>query len=251
MHGLLLALTLTLSPSSDAGMPPPGPAATPPTPQLSMKYVSYAPRTPGSGKPPLLVMLHGAGGNGHVFESMIPRLDGRFRVVVPRGTLVIAPDKFAWFELNDDDMSPNTSQIESARQALLKFIDEAVKAFDADPHQVYLLGFSQGAMMSLSMALLWPDRFAGAVVLSGTLLPDVPRRMPSKSELAGLPLFVAHGTADRVLPIAFGRAIRDTLDPLPVKLEYAEWPIGHEIDDDERDKSFAWLKARLDEHSRR
>jgi phospholipase/carboxylesterase len=118
----------------------------------------------------------------------------------------------------------NPAQAEASRQALIRFIDEAVAAYGADPARVYLMGFSQGAIMSASVALTVPELVAGAVLMSGRILPEIRPALAAPSRLAGLPILLVHGTADAVLPIQHGRASRALLENLPVDLDYREYP---------------------------
>jgi len=100
--------------------------------------------------------------------------------------------------------------------------------------------------MSLSLALTRPDRLAGVVAMSGRILPEVLPLMASPEAMKGLPIFVVHGTADPVLPIHYGRAIRDRLSGLPVALTYREYPMGHQVTEESLRDVTVWLKERLD-----
>ncbi len=140
----------------------------------------------------------------------------------------------------------NPAQAEASRQTLLAFLREAVTAYSADPQHVYLLGFSQGAIMSASVALTRPDLIAGAVLMSGRILPEVLPLIASAEKLAALRFLVVHGTADTVLPIHHGRASHKTLSSLPVALDYREYAMGHEISRESLTDVTTWLSAQLD-----
>ena len=112
---------------------------------------------------------------------------------------------------------------------LVRFIGEAVAAYGADPARVYLMGFSQGAMMSGWVALTRPELVAGAALMSGRVPEELREQIAEPEQLAGKPLLVIHGTRDEVLPIQNGRASRDLLQRLPVDLTYREYPMGHEV----------------------
>jgi phospholipase/carboxylesterase len=95
----------------------------------------------------------------------------------------------------------DAGQAEASRQHLTRFIGEACAAYSADPGQVYLMGFSQGAIMSASLALSRPDLTAGVVLMSGRILPEIRPLIGAAEHLAELPLLVVHGTEDTVVPI--------------------------------------------------
>jgi phospholipase/carboxylesterase len=127
-------------------------------------------------------------------------------------------------------------------------IGEAVAAYGANPRQVYMMGFSQGAIMSAGVALTRPDLVAGAVLMSGRILPDIRPIMATPEQLKGLPLLVVHGTQDRVLPIHYGRESRDLLSTLPVDLTYHEYAMGHEVTEESLEDVLGWLRGRLDQY---
>src|SRR5207244_809793 len=108
-----------------------------------------------------------------------------------------------------------------SRTAILRFVDEAIALDGADPKRVYLVGFSQGAVMALACALSEPQRFAGIVAMSGWI-PDLGAKRAPAEAMPGLPVLVLHGTRDPILPVANGRAVRDLLATLPVAAEYRE-----------------------------
>jgi phospholipase/carboxylesterase len=113
------------------------------------------------------------------------------------------------------------------------------------------MGFSQGAIMSLAVALARPDKVAGVVAMSGRLLPEFRPLIAEPEALAGLPIMVVHGTADQVMSIRDGREVRDTLSALPVELTYREYPMGHYVAPESLRDVAAWLRERLDEDERR
>lgn len=100
--------------------------------------------------------------------------------------------------------------------------------------------------MSASVALTAPEAVAGAVLMSGRILPEIAPLVAAPERLAGLPILVAHGAHDTVLPIHHGRASRQLLAGLPVDLAYHEYEMGHEVSPESLADVSAWLRARLD-----
>jgi len=196
-----------------------------------------------------LLLLHGVGSHEGDLIGLGPNLDGRFFIVSARAPLSLGPGMYGWFHVMLDPVAPviNPDEAERSRQLLLQFIDEAAQAYGLDIHRVYLLGFSQGAIMSLSLALTRPDKLAGVVAMSGRILPEVLPRAAPPAAMRGLPVLVVHGTEDPVLPVHHGRAARDQLSALPVALTYREYPIGHYVSEESLADVTAWLRQRLDE----
>lgn len=200
----------------------------------------------------MLLLLHGVGSNEHDLIQLAPYLDPRFFVVSARAPITLAPGMYAWFEVQLDPVRPiiNPQQAESSREKLLTFIDKAIETYRIDPLRVYLMGFSQGAIMSLAVALTSPEKVAGVVAMSGRVLPETAPHIAAPEALRDLPIFVAHGTEDQVLPIHHGRAARELLQRLPVALTYREYPMGHQISDQSLADIAGWLTQRLDEPPR-
>jgi phospholipase/carboxylesterase len=202
------------------------------------------------GPAPLLILLHGYGSNEQDLMGLTSYLDPRFVVVSVRAPYRLMQFGFAWFEL---DVTPTNigydpAHVEMSRELIVRFIDEAVRAYNADPARVYLLGFSQGAMMGARVTLTQPELVAGAVLMSGSVVPEMAPDAEATQALAGKPFLVVHGTFDDVLPIAHGRTSREVLSQLPVSLTYKEYPMGHEVSLDSLQLVAGWLRERLDEN---
>ena len=202
----------------------------------------------GAGRPPLLLLLHGVGSHEEDLMGLARELDPRFLIVSARGPITLAPGMYAWFQVLLDPNNPviNPDQAESSRRTIVRFIAEAVATYQADAARVFLLGFSQGAIMSLSVALTEPSAVSGVVAMSGRLLPEVLPLLAPPEALRGLPILLQHGTADQVLPIQHGRTARDRLATLPVDLTYREYAMAHEVTEESLADAADWLRARLD-----
>jgi phospholipase/carboxylesterase len=98
--------------------------------------------------------------------------------------------------------------------------------------------------MSASIALTRPELTAGAVLMSGRILPEIGLLIARAEKLAGLPFLVVHGTEDTVLPVHNGRASRTLLTSLPVRLDYHEYPMGHTISPQSLDRPVMPQQAR-------
>lgn len=215
---------------------------------LSLVHLTRHPVVATAGPPPLLLLLHGLRSHEGDLIGLAPYLDGRFCIVSARAPLALGPGMYAWFDVQLDPDAPviKPEQAESSREILIRFIGELADAYGTDPRQVYLLGFSQGAIISLSVLLTRPDLLAGVVAMSGRILPEVLPRMAPSEAMRGIPVMVVHGIADPVLPVHHGRAIRDRLSALPVDLTYREYMMGHQVSEESLADVAAWLRARLD-----
>jgi phospholipase/carboxylesterase len=199
-----------------------------------------------------LLLLHGIGSNEADLFGLAPYLDVRFQVVSARAPIVMGPGAYGWFniELTARGMVADIEQAKESLQILPGFIDELIETYRLDATSVYLMGFSQGAMMTLAHAINHPRKIGGAVVMSGRYPSHVLEEEPDKEALQAKPFLVTHGLYDPVLPIEEGRLVRENLEALPVKLTYNEYPMGHEVSMESLRDVSAWLTRSLDKRSR-
>jgi phospholipase/carboxylesterase len=216
-------------------------------PRWTERVVAARRTTPGA-PPPLLVLLHGLGGDESDLLPIAERLDPRFQVASVRAPREHRGGR-AWFALAwraDGSVVPDRTQARESLAALVRWIEAAPARLGTDPARVYLLGFSQGAMMGLGALRAAPKGLAGVVALSGHWSDDLFEEAASDDAGARIPLFVAHGTRDEVLPISSGHRVREFFRPRQRELTYREYPIGHLIAPDELADVAAWLTRRLD-----
>jgi phospholipase/carboxylesterase len=239
---VLVALAVTLVACDDRTMP----SARPRPPTFVERVVP--PRQPAPGTPPLLVMLHGIGADENDLLSLADHVDPRFLVVSLR-----APRPYhggwAWFQIDwrpDGSVVPDVAQARATLADLVGWLGAAPARLGTDPQRVYLLGFSQGAMMSLGVLRAAPERLAGVVALSGLRVDELVVTPAAPDAMARVPVFVGHGTRDDVLPVANGRAIREALAPRVRDFTYREYAVAHGIGADEVADVATWLTAHLD-----
>jgi phospholipase/carboxylesterase len=204
-----------------------------------LTVVYQPPRKPAPGKPPLLVLLHGFGANEQDLLPMAKRLDSRLAVASLRGPYQVRPGSYSWVNGNTAD------ELDKARRAVIECIDQIADSNGADRGRVYLAGFSQGAMLTLAIALTEPEKIAGAAVLSGRLAAAVRDNHAAPERLRGFPILVTHGTEDQQIPLRSAQDIRKALNPTGVAVEYHEFESGHYISDVNVDVLNQWLSRRL------
>jgi predicted peptidase len=187
-----------------------------------------------SGRMPLIVYLHGAGGRGNnninQLENVVQFVtsDGfqqEFRsfVLVPQ-----CPGGHEWVDIKDpsgplknynQDDIPETIYL----KAVIKIIDKMVAADQVDPKRLYIMGFSMGATGTWDFITRHPEKFAAAVIFNG-------RSDPSKAQrISRLPLWVFHGKFDKISPITNPRPMIEQLRKFDSKVIYKELFRGHGI----------------------
>jgi predicted esterase/catechol 2,3-dioxygenase-like lactoylglutathione lyase family enzyme len=217
-------------------------------PTLSLPYQIRRPKA-RLRKPPLLVMLHGMGASEADFLKMVQGYDDRFLIISFSSPFHQSAGGSAWFNMEriGGTSFVNSVQAEFSRKEILKCVSEAVRAFQVDPGQVYWMGFSQGAVIALSVLLTAPEQAAGVVAITGQILPETRAMMASAERLKGKPILLLHGLQDPVYPISVGRAASVLLASLPIALEYHIIAgMEHILTQECLDRARQWLSTRLD-----
>jgi phospholipase/carboxylesterase len=112
--------------------------------------------------------------------------------------------------------------------------------------RIVIAGFSQGAAMALHVGTRWGKTLAGVVVLSGYHVRRDAFAAERSDANRDTPMFFAHGLADPLVPIAWGRAARaDVGQWSTAELAWADYPMGHEVCPEEIEDVGAWLRDRL------
>ena len=200
---------------------------------------------------PLLLLLHGRGGNELAMAALADAFDRRFLVISPRAPLELEPFAYQWFPEEFTDAGPRVGgpELDAAVGTLTAFIDEAVAAYGTDPVQTYLAGFSQGGTIALAATIAAPERVAGAVSMSGWL-PSTDVASGERRHLSGKPVLLVHGSDDLTIGPRFGRLAHAALGELGLAAEHRELSIGHTTTPESIGAVAAWLTARLDDGAR-
>ena len=180
--------------------------------------------------------------------GLAPSFDPRCIVISARAPLQVGPFAWAWLDVTFTPDGPviDADQAREAWLGMARFVREAVAAYEADPHRVFLGGFSQGGIVALMTMLTAPELLAGAFCMSGRLPPEVLPHAAAPDRLAGKPVLIVHGWQDEVLGIAYAREARRRLADLPVDLTYRELELGHTTSEESIAAVARWLTDRLD-----
>jgi phospholipase/carboxylesterase len=206
-----------------------------------------------SGKPAAtIIWLHGLGADGHDFEAIIPEL--RLPDSLPvRFVFPHAPERAvtvnagmimrAWFDLIDLNLDANSADKEQFSESveMLKALieNELRSGFASD--RIVLAGFSQGGAIALHTGLHFPKRLAGILALS-MHLPTIRDRSAALSPAnREVPIMMAHGQMDPLIPLARAIETRQELTRLGYAVSWHEYPIQHGVCAEEVADIRAWL----------
>ena len=216
----------------------------------------------GGGDGPLVVLLHGFGAPGTDLAGIhrvvdVPR---EIRFAYPAAPLTLPPMGFgmesrAWWMIDieaferasregrlEDLVKDRPEGLASAREQLIETLDALER--ELSPSALVLGGFSQGAMLSLDVALHDDRALAGLVLWSATLLNE-DEWVPRMASREGLPVLQSHGRMDPLLPFAIAEMLNAHLVRAGMDVELVEFRGGHEIPGAVLDRFGAFLRSRF------
>lgn len=191
-----------------------------------------------------VITLHGRGTSG---EDLIPLVDEinlpHLRWIFPDAPFPF-PDILGgmmWF----GSTKGNSTGIQDSRKLLFDLLDQVIKKDRILPENVALLGFSQGAVMSLDVGLRYPKRIGALIALSGFLATPEKLKQEKSPASKSVPILLAHGTEDEVVSVDGSRKAQQCLIKEGYSAELKEYPMGHQIIPEEIDLIRNHLKNHL------
>lgn len=198
--------------------------------------------------PPVLILLHGYGSSENDLISLAKSLDERFLTFALRGPFDGKEVGYSWYELNflpNKKITSNYAELKQSKAKVLSFISNACQAYKADSTKVFLMGFSQGAIMAYDIGLTNPKKIAGVLALSGKMLEDTKKSKLDK-EASNVKFFVAHGTQDNIINVNEADSANAYLKRHDIKdLSYKKYDMPHSLSGAELNDIKAWLKKAL------
>jgi len=209
----------------------------------------------GPGPRAAVIWMHGLGADGHDFEPIVPELglpdSLPVRFVFPHApmrpvTINAGMVMRAWYDVGGQGGTRREDeQGVRASQRAIEALIEREKKRGLTAGQIVLAGFSQGGAMALQTGLRHPERLAGLLVLSSFLpLPDTLAAEASPAN-RDVPIFMAHGTHDPLIPVSRARDSRDRLLALGYRVQWREYPMAHAVCAEEIADLSAWLRRVL------
>jgi phospholipase/carboxylesterase len=133
--------------------------------------------------------------------------------------------------------------VKKSEKQITDFVSAAVQKYRTSPGKVYLIGFSQGAIMSYDVAVHFPQAVGGVAILSGKMLPSLRAEVKPGQPLSMPAIFIGHGTADQRLPFASATQARKLLESVSVTPQFHGYEgLGHSINEAEINDLKAWLE---------
>lgn len=184
------------------------------------------------GKSPAIIMLHGYGSDENDLFSFANELPSYYTIISLKAPYKMQPYGNAWYAIHFDNVdgkwSDDKQAIES-RDLVVTCIDEIIAAYNIDPDKITLLGFSQGTILSFSVALSYPEKVKNVIGLSGYVNEAIYKEGYATNDFSKLSIYTSHGNQDQVIPVEWARKTKPFLQKLNINCEYSEFPVGHGV----------------------
>ncbi|HJT99219.1 MAG TPA: alpha/beta hydrolase [Rhodanobacteraceae bacterium] len=202
-----------------------------------------------------IIWLHGLGADGNDFRPIVPELVDPawppLRFVFPHApvravTINGGMRMRAWYDILAPQIA--AQQDVAGIRASIVALDELIAREGArgiPPERVILAGFSQGGAIVLAAGVRHAAKLAGVVALSTYLPLDGLTAAERNEANADLPIFMAHGSYDPVVPEMLGTLSRDALKALGYAIEWHSYPMAHQVSPPEIADLRAWIASRL------
>lgn len=173
-------------------------------------------------------------------HDFVSSLAEEFMIISIRGNLPVG-NGFQYYGLKSLG-NPIREMFDKAVEQLEIFIEYATDRYPIDAGKRYVLGFSQGAILAMTLALSMGNRLKGIVALNGYIPEFVKQEYPLRS-IRDVSIFISHGEYDSVFPVRIGHETAQYLKELAPGLTFRLYPTDHTVSEENRLDFLNWLKA--------
>ncbi|AIQ54773.1 alpha/beta hydrolase [Paenibacillus sp. FSL R7-0331] len=190
-------------------------------------------------KYPVIFTLHGKGSNERNMYDLVAPLADAFIIIGIRGNLPLGAG-YQYYDLKSLG-NPIREMFDQAVNDLESFIQYATEKYPVDPDRRYLLGFSQGAILSMTLALTMGSQLKGIVALNG-YVPDFVKTEYSLRSIKDVSIFASHGEYDSVFPVRIGHETAAYLHEQTERVTFKLYPTDHGVSEENQMDLLQWIK---------
>ncbi len=211
----------------------------------SLYYVVKHPKKT-TKKPPLLILLHGYGSNELDLFSFAEELPEELLTVSLRAPYDMGYNSYGWYAINLDSENNKLSDLTQAKKSInliAQTINQLKTDYHTNPSKTFLLGFSQGAVLSYALSFQFPNTVQHVIALSGYFNTEL---LPANyNQHIKTDYYISHGSVDQVIPVDWARKAPVFLNSIELKNEYSEYPVGHGVAPQNFFSLKKWIQNRL------
>lgn len=200
---------------------------------------------PENKKTAVLILLHGWGGNETDLFDRVNELKKQMTIFALRAPFKPKEGGYCWYDiefLKDAKFKYDYHQALESKIKIQSFISNACQAYNLDSTQVYIMGFSQGAIMGYDIAFTSPKKIKGVIAMSGRLMEESTKLQTDWSEVCKVHFFIAHGNTDGIIRVEEAEKANKFLESKNVvNAKYKRYEMPHYISDVELNDIKEWL----------
>lgn len=190
-------------------------------------------------KYPVIFAMHGRGGNETDIVSLLQALKEDFILIGIRGALPLNAG-FEYFTIKSIG-NPDEQSFGMVLECLKDFIHEVSASYPIDPARQFLFGFSQGAILSMSLALNMGNQIRGFAALNG-YIPKLFKENYEEKSVRDTAVYIAHGERDQIFPVRIGQENYEYFKERADDLTYKVYATGHSITPEEKSDVIEWFR---------
>jgi phospholipase/carboxylesterase len=201
-----------------------------------------------------IIILHGLGADGYDFHDVAIQLQQTLpqptRFVLPHAkrwpvTINGGMSMPAWYDMKslDHPRDIGWNSFDDSSEEIQKLIQEQIDD-GISAEKIILAGFSQGGVMAIHCARNFPKKIKGIIALSTYLVEKPEIEIPSENKK--IPIFMAHGNSDPIIPIEIGKKSADTLKSDGHPITWKQYPMPHSLCMEEIQDILNWIKNIMD-----
>lgn len=190
---------------------------------------------------PVIFALHGIGYDEQYLTDAVGELQEDYIIIGVRGDLPYEKG-YAYYYLKGYG-NPERDQFDSAVEKLKSYLEYAFETYPIDQKRVYLIGFSQGAILSMSLALVLGEKIKGIVPMNGY----IPEFIKTESKrIDHLSVFLCQGEKDPIFPLPVGKANYEYFRSKAESVKYTIYPTEHKVTSNNKIDVVTWLRHELE-----
>lgn len=202
-------------------------------------FIHTAPKE-AAAKKPAIFLLHGMGSHEGDLPQLVQEFKDSHHIFSLRGPIEFKPG-YAFFTIEEEG-KPIRIVFDKVLAYIQSFIQEAIIEYDLDAEEIYVLGFSQGAVLAQSLALSMGDAIRGVVALSG-YIPSFVKTEYKRRSVDHLRIFISHGTYDYIIPPQWGKESKDYFEEQAARVTFKTYEDGHGVTPENQQDLIAFLRG--------